>query len=187
MKPVFGYCYFTVDRSGQFTEVIIFEYVDEDQEFAEILSDNLRLREELTKVRENMQSFIDAEEVRVNGKRVRPRIIKTLAGIAGDPCRPYISFIIRFRGALKPGLNVYEDKYEEDVAEYDYMVTWVLPPGSRVVEAEFGFKYEVGPDNVISFSVPKGSSTPGYEKILFYLPPLSEKHVTDASNTGEGS
>ncbi len=187
MKPVFGYCYFTVDRLGQFTEVIVFEYIDENQEFAEILSDHLKLREELTKVRENMQFFIDAEEVKVNGKRVRPRIIKALAGTAGDPCRPYISFIIRFRGILKPGLNVYEDRYEKDVAEYDYTVTWVLPPGSRVVEAEFGFKYEVGPDNVISFSVPKGSSTPGYEKILFYLPPFSGKHVTDASNTGEDS
>lgn len=186
MKPVFGYCYFTVDTSGQFTETIIFEYLDENQEFAKIMSDSLKLHEELVKIRENMQSFIDAEEVKVNGMRVRPRIIKVLTGIAGDPCRPYISFIVRFRGNLKDGLNMYEDKYEEDVAEYDYVVTWVLPPGSRVVDAEFGFKYEVGPDNVISFKVPKGSIAPGYEKILFYLPPLSERHVTDASSTGGG-
>ncbi len=184
MKPVFGYCHFTVDRSGQFTEIIIFEYLDEDREFMRILSNSLKLREELIKIKENMQSFIDAEEVKVNEKRVHPRVIKVSAGIAGDPCRPYILFIVRFRGNLKDGLNIYEDSYEEDIAEYDYTVTWVLPPGSRVVEAEFGFKYEVGPDNVISFRVPKGFSTPGYEKILFYLPPLSGKHVIDASNTG---
>ncbi len=172
MKPIFGYCFFTVSADGSFTESIIFEYLDEGREYEKVLKDEELLREELRTLKTNMQSFIDKEELTINGVRVRPKVVDVDVGITDRVERPYISFTISFEAPLRPGgLNVYEDEYEPEEAEYDYVVKWVLPRGGRVVEADFGFRHRVGPENVLKFRVRKGEVTPGRERMVFYLPP----------------
>ncbi len=170
MKPVFGYCFFNVSSNGLFNEVIIFEYIDVEREYSRIISDEGSRREEIRKLRVNMQSFIDEEVVKVNGERVHPRVVAVDIGVSNGGERAYAYFLIEFQGRLRINdFNVYEDTYESERADYDYVVTWKLPRGSRVVEAEFGFKVRVGPDNVLTFNVRRGEVTPGYERLVFYL------------------
>ncbi len=170
MKPVFGYGFFSVDLAGDVVESIIFEYIDNDCEYAELIKDPVKLREEIRILKRNMQDFLDEEVVKINGEETRPYVVKVTVGLAGSRYRPFINYIIKFHCDLKPGLNTYENYYEPETAEYDYIVTWVFPEGVRVLEADLGVGYEVGPNNVLKFSVKKGFTLPGYEKISFLVP-----------------
>jgi len=91
-------------------------------------------------------------------------------GSGGDTRRPYILFIVTFKGNLVKGLNTYENYYEEEVAEYDYEVVWVFPAKARVVEADLGVPYKVeAGGRVLRFNVRKGTRIRGFEKILFEI------------------
>lgn len=184
MKPVFGYGLFSVGIAGDVVESIIFEYIDKDCMYAELIKDPFKLREEIRVLKRNMQDFLDEEIVKINGEEIRPYVVKVTVGLAGSKYRPFINYIIKFRGSLRPGLNTYENYYEPDTAEYDYIVTWVFPEGVRVLEADLGVEYEVGPHNVLKFSVGRGFTLPGYERISFFVP---EPLLVASSNTEEES
>ena len=169
MIPVYAHGFFNVCKDGTIVQHIIFNYVDPSKKYAQIIRDSKELERELQVVSSNMQRFLDSEEVLINGVRVYPKVTSTWIGLSGSAERPYIEFLIVFKGGFKPGINTYEDRYEPDIAEYDYSVSWVFPQGSRIIEANVGFDYEVIGNNVLRFSVPEGSETPGYEKISFYL------------------
>lgn len=117
-----------------------------------------------------MQRFLDQERVLINGKQTYPKVVAVDVGFKGDPSRPYIRFFILFLGELRKGLNIYEDYYEPEVAEYDYDVYWIYPLRARVVKAELGVPYRLLHDGrVLSFSVSKGTRVGGYERVEFEL------------------
>lgn len=165
MKPLYAYGYFIALTTGDFHQIIIYEYVDPEREFAQALKS--RRREELESMKNNMQSYLDEEVVKINGVVVKPKVVSVNAGFRGSLKRPFIEFLIHFRGDLIGGDNKYENIYEPEVATYDYSVVWVFPPNFKVVEADVGAEYEVSPENVLRFFVKKGFKTPGYEKIIF--------------------
>ena len=171
MIPVYAHGLFTVCKDGTVLQHIIFNYVDPSKKYKQIINDPERLEEELRIISKNMQNFLDSEEVLINGVRTYPKVRSVWVGLSGSADRPYIELLITFKGELKPGINIYEDKYEPDIAEYDYAVTWVFPEDSRIIEVDVGFDYVMN-GNVLRFSVPEGSETPGYEKISFYLESL---------------
>ncbi len=169
MIPIYAYGIFDVTY-GEVIQHIIFEYVDPGKGYAKIVKDREKLIKELAILKRNMQAFLDAEEVKINGVRVYPKVVDVKIGFSGTYERPYIKYVIIFDAPLKSGVNVYEDKYEPEVTEYDYVVTWVFPKGSKVLDVNVGFNYEVVNERVIIFHVPEGSETPGYESISFLLP-----------------
>ncbi|MEO3993415.1 MAG: hypothetical protein QN229_03810 [Desulfurococcaceae archaeon TW002] len=165
MKPIYAYGYFIVSPAGDFHQIMIYEYVDIEEEFAQALK--IRLDEELESMRNNMQSFLDEEIVKINGVVTKPKVVLVNAGFRGSLKRPYIEFLIHFRGDLTEGYNTYENIYESETTTYDYSVVWVFPPNFEVIEADVGVKYEIKPKNVLRFSVKRGFKIPGYEKIVF--------------------
>ncbi len=167
MKPIYAYGYFIVSPSGDFHQIMIYEYVDVEEEFAQALK--TRFEKELETMKNNMQSFLEEEVVKINGVVTKPKVVLVNAGFRGSLKRPFIEFLIHFRGDLTAGYNTYENIYESEVTTYDYSVVWVFPPNSEVVEADVGVEYEVKPRNVLRFSVKKGFRIPGYEKIVFRL------------------
>ncbi len=167
--PTYAYGIFNVCRN-EVVQHIIFEYVDPAKEYADIVRNPSRLNKELEILRRNMQSFLDEEDVRINDIRVYPKVVDVEIGFSGSYERPYIKYLIVFDAPLKSGVNKYEDTYEPDIVEYDYIVTWVFPKGSKVLEVNVGFNYKVINDRIITFYVPEGSETPGYEMISFLLP-----------------
>lgn len=169
MKPLYAYGYFIALPTGDFHQIIIYEYVDVEREFARALKN--RRREELEAMKNNMQSYLDEEVVKINEVVVKPKVISVSAGFRGSSKRPFIEFLIHFRGDLIEGDNKYENIYEPEVTTYDYSVAWVFPPSFKVVEADIGVEYEISPENVLRFSVKKGFKTPGYEKIIFRRSP----------------
>jgi hypothetical protein len=165
LKPIYAYGYFIVLPTGDFHQIIIYEYVDTEEEFARALE--TRPDVELENMKNNMQSFLDEEVVKINGVVSKPKVVSVNAGFRGSLRRPFVEFLINFRGGLIKGDNVYENIYEPEITAYDYGVAWIFPPDFEVVEADVGVGYEVEPKNVLRFSVRRGFKTPGYEKIVF--------------------
>jgi len=167
-KPVYGMGFFHVRESGWFDEVVVFDYYDPDLYYFRLEPD--RLEDEKGMLADNMQFYLDLEEVKVNGKPSFPKVIDVDIGFRGSPDRPYIVFTIVFKGDLVKGVNVFEDIYDEETVDYGYRVYWILPPSGRFIEADLGVPYTVGSGGrILSFKVEPGTRVRGYERIVFEL------------------
>lgn len=165
MRPIYAYGHFIVLPTGDFHQIVVYEYADAAEELASAVES--RRDSELRLMRNNMQSFLDEEVVRINGVEVKPRVVLVNVGFRGSLKRPFIEFLIHFKGDLVEGINTYENIYNAEIAEYDYSVTWLFPPGFEVVEVDVGTDFKIEPPNVLKFRVEKGFKTPGYERICF--------------------
>ncbi|MEM2009486.1 MAG: hypothetical protein QXW45_06255 [Thermosphaera sp.] len=168
--PVYANGFFIVQEDGIFNEIILYEYYDPSQYYASIVENDERLEEEIELLTRNMQFYLDLEKVMVNGVESPPVVLNVSIGFRGSSTRPYVTFLISFKGKLVRGFNTYENYYDKEVAEYDYEVVWLFPVRARVIEADLGFPYLVeGGGRVLRFGVRKGSQIRGYEKIVFEL------------------
>ncbi len=170
LKPIYAHGIFNVCRVGGVYQTIIFRYIDENSYYWSLIeSGSEKIIEEEKILAENMQGFLDEEEVYINDRKVKPTVASVVIDSAG-PRDASFTFLIRFKAPLRPGLNSYVNMYEEEEAEYDYTVTWFFPIGSRVVKAEVGVPYEVrGEGNILVFKVKKGARVGGREAIYFEI------------------
>lgn len=170
LLPTYAMGIFYVRESGLVEQLVIFNYYDEEEEYRSIVGNEERVREEKDLLVKNMQFYLDQEEVYINSERVYPRVVDVELGFQGDYKHPYILYFIVFRGSLRKGVNVYEDTYEPEVAEYDYRVYWIFPPNARVLSAHVGTSYRIlNKCRILVFDVKAGFQTSGYEKIEFEL------------------
>ncbi len=152
---------------------IVFDYIDPMGYYDAVLRDEKLYEEETASLAYNMQELVDKEEVLVNGERVRPRVVLVDIGFRGRRDRVFIVFGLRFRAPLRPGRNIYENRYEQEPIEYNYEAYWVFPPGSRVLEVDMGpgnEDWDIVGGNVVAIYGRRGGKTGGYEKIVFQLP-----------------
>ena len=170
MKPINGYGFFIVSRSGLFTHIIIFEYIDKELKYFNLVKDKDRKAEEIKVLGENMQEFLNEEEMLINGERSYPHVEDVKIGFAGSKRLPYIQYVIRFQGKLREGINVYEDKFMPERTTYKYSVLWVFPPASEIVEAHLNVPSTIIEGSTLYIEVPKGTFLGGYERIVFRLP-----------------
>lgn len=170
--PLYAQGYFYVNPCNYIDQIVVFDYFDPAGYYNELLKDPELLEDELRRIRENMQYFLNLEEIIINGKRSSPKVHWVKLGFRGRRDLPYLTFHISFPGNFAPGVNVYEDTYEEEVAEYDYSVHWFFPEGARVIEADLGVDYELlEGGRVLKFNVNSGTYIRGYERIAFELAP----------------
>ncbi len=167
--PIYAQGIFTVSKSGYINQIIVFDYYDPGGYYRKVVSDGTLYNEEMNKLALNMQSFLNEEEVLVNNVRVRPKVRSVSLGFRGSYRYPYVLFVIGFKIPLRKGENTYVNKYEAEVAEYNYEVLWVFEEGMRVTYVNVGFEYDLMGDRILMFSVSKGMNTPGYEEIRFIL------------------
>ncbi|MEM1527722.1 MAG: hypothetical protein QW290_05615 [Sulfolobales archaeon] len=169
MRPRYGYGFFSVDSTGEFRQKILFFYWDPDRELYRSTSTPLGKKHETETMRTNMQAFVDSEKILVNRKSVKARVLHVDIGFISSKKRPYVEFLITFKGDLVKGINTYENYYEREKVEYSYRVTWTFPENFKVIKADLGFPYEVIDGRIIVFNVEKGTETPGYEVIEFLV------------------
>ncbi|MEM2006221.1 MAG: hypothetical protein QXG17_00710 [Sulfolobales archaeon] len=170
MRPRYGYGFFSVDSTGEFRQKILFFYWDPDRELYKSTSTPLGRKLEVETMKMNMQTFVDSERILVNRKSVKARVLHVDIGFISSKKRPYVEFLIAFKGDLVRGVNTYENYYEIEKVDYDYRVMWTFPENFKVIRAELGFPHEVVDDRIIVFNVEKGAETPGYEIIEFLAP-----------------
>lgn len=165
-KPLYGTGFFHVRETGWIDEIVVFDYYDPDHYYYNLTVEELSAEKE--RLARNMEFYLDLEEVKLNGKPCFPRVVNVDVGFRGSVEYPYVVFMISFKGELVRGVNVFEDVYEEEVAEYGYRVYWILPPRARFIEADVGVPYTItGGGRILSFSVEAGVRVRGYERIVF--------------------
>lgn len=167
--PIYAQGIFTVSKSGYVNQLIIFDYYDPIGYYKKIIKSDVNYESEMQKLALNMQRFLNEEEVKVNNIKVKPKVISVSLGFRGSFKNPYVFFVINFKIPLKKGENTYVNRYESEVAEYNYEVTWVFEEGIKISYVNVGFEYDIMADRILVFSVSKGSRTPGYEEIRFIL------------------
>ncbi len=176
VKPIYAQGFFFVGY-GVISYYLVFDYSDPLGYYEVVTRDERLYEEEINKLWANMQEFLDEEEVLVNGVKVRPKVVMIDIGFRGSKRRPYITFAIRFKAPLRPGRNVYENKYAAETAEYDYVIYWIFPPGSRVIEVDMGpgdEDWDIVGKNIVVIYGYKGKRTGGYERIVFDLSQIEQ-------------
>lgn len=151
---------------------LVFHYHDPLEYYSIVVKNEKLFNDEIARLWTNMQGFLDQEKVMVNGVRVYPRVVMIDLGFAESRKRPYIVFAVRFRAPIRIGRNIYENFYESEVPEYNYVVYWVFPPGSKILEVNMGSggeEWDVVKGNILAIYGYKGKRTGGYEKILFEI------------------
>jgi hypothetical protein len=168
--PQYALGFFFVRETGLVEQVVVFKYYDQAEEYKRVVESEERLEEEKSLLARNMQFYLDQEEVYINGERVYPRVVDVEVGFQGDYKHPYILFLIIFRGGFKRGVNIYENKYEPEVVEYDYRVYWIFPQGARILGVEMGVPHRLlDKSRILVFDVRAGTRVGGYERIEFEL------------------
>jgi hypothetical protein len=171
LQPIHAQGFFSVSPSGFIHQIIVYDYYDPEEYYAKLIHRPLEYEEEMERLRAAMQEALDEEEVIVNGVRVYPEVQAVSLEHRMDPRLPYITFLITFSAPLRRGINVYENRYEEEVIEYDYEVFWLFPPGAKVREVVTRTEYEVlGDGNILLLWARKGDRSGSYEKIVFEIP-----------------
>ena len=167
--PIHAQEYFNVASDGEITQVVIFYYYD-PKGYYEELADRGEIGKELDKMLINMQSFLDEEKVYLNEQRVRPKVIGAdLSFVSSEIVSA--TFMIKFKGTLRKGINVYEDHYEPEIAEYDYEIYWIFPPGWKVIDVDMAGDHEIiGDGNILVVWAEEGINIGDHEQILFYVP-----------------
>jgi hypothetical protein len=179
VEPIYAQGFFFVSKS-YIAYYLVFDYYDPLEYYRTIMSDEKLFNEEVGKLWANMQQFLDEEVVKVNNVKVSPRVVMIDIGFRKSKKNPYIVFLIRFRAPIKEGINVYENIYQSETVEYDYVAYWVFPPGSRILRVDFGGgqeEWDLVSKNILAIYGWKGMKTGGYERIEFEI----SKQVSEAS------
>jgi hypothetical protein len=166
-EPIHADAFFTLDYSGRFTEILVFDYFDEERFYYKLIEDEEAYRKEMERLIDSMNYFLRQEEVYVNDERVDVEVSMINLEFRGAAELPSIIYIIEFIGKIRSGLNVYECRYESGVAEYDYEVYWVFPLNVEIVEANLSGEREILNKRLLISSVRKGEKYNGHEKIVF--------------------
>ena len=168
LRPIHAQGIFNLTLYGEVTQVLIFDYEDRSLYYARLMDEG-DIEAEMESLMENMQGLLDEEEVYINNEITEPTVEDIDIIFRGQLIHPSIIFFIRFSGKLKEGMNIYENRYEATVAEYDYEVYWLMPSGVRILEVQMSGEYEAT-ENTLLIWVKKGDQIEGYEKIVFEIP-----------------
>ncbi len=168
MEPVYGQGFFTIGK-GVIWYTIVFDYIDEEMYYAGLLErGGGKLREELEMLRANMQRLMDEERVIVNGAETRAEVVGAWVEVRGDPRRPSIVFQSRIPYLARMGRNVYENYYEDTVADYPYTVYWSAMDCVEIESVESSGTVEHG-RRVTVIRVRQGEEITGYESVVFNI------------------
>ena len=161
--PIYARGFFNMNSFGETNQLIVFYYYDKDEYYASLKKDEIK--DEIKKLKENMQYYLDQEVIKVNREKVKAKVLFVRLGLLSVKY-PYVEFLIKFKGTLKKGINEYEDIYEEEITEYPYEALWILP--GKVTEYKINGNVKVK-NNILFLKVKKGIKVGGIEKIKFVI------------------
>ncbi len=165
VKPIYASAIFSVSRSG-IAYTLIFDYIDPAGYYREILGDEGLKTEEIERLGSNMQRYLDEEEIIINGSPARAEVVYIDIGFRGGHDKPFILFLILIDAEIRRGVNVYENRYEPEVFEYDYSAYWIFPRSSRIMEVVMSGEIAIK-NNIVIIRGSRGDIASGYEKIRF--------------------
>ena len=172
MKPVHAQGYYSIiplNGKWHVSEIVNYYYYDEEGTLASKIHKPKEYREEILNAWENMQRALNEEEVRINGIPVEVIVKNTSMEFVGFKEIPYFTFVLEFQGPVREGINCFENRFEEGVAEYDYEAFWILPPGYEFEEAVTSCEYDLPDEDgrILMLWCRRGDKIRGYERICW--------------------
>jgi hypothetical protein len=166
--PLYAHAFFSVSRSGEFHQLLTYDYYDPDEYYLNLEANPQEYEREIEKLWLNMQGYLEEETNIVNGKKVYPKVIYTDIEFRGSENSPFILWVISFRGEFRKGENVYVTVTEEEFLEYDCDAIWTFPEGCEILSVTTPMEYEIM-DNILILWARKGDKIGGREEIRFKL------------------
>lgn len=167
--PVHAESYFIVERNGKFNQILKYQYYDPEEYYYTLIHRPREYYKEIKRLYCVMNEVLKEERVLINGKQVKLNVKLVNIDFAGYVDQPYILYYIKFKGPLRKGVNIFEDFYEETVAEYDYEVYWFFPERTKILEVYVDGDFDLVNSNKLFIWARKGDKISGYEKIIFML------------------
>jgi hypothetical protein len=169
VEPIHADSFFSVSKTGEIHERLCYEYSDPEGFYRKVVNDDDLLREEVQKIADNMQYYLDKERVEINGQRVRSQVDYADIFLKGKSEVVAVLFLIDFEGSFIDEVNKIETWLEEEEAPYDFEILWRFPKGTKVVEIDTLLDYEVYNDIVTLWAF-SGQDVGGYERMEFKFP-----------------
>jgi hypothetical protein len=166
VTPLFASSYFTISPALQIYQVVCYDYADPNGYYERILHDPVAFAKETEMLSNNMQEFLDAEEIFINGQRVEQEILHVDIGLRGAADIPFIKWVIFFQGQVQPGINSLASNVEKEVSEYDIEVLYLWPSETKIKEVITPMNYEIRGPLLLVWSR-KGDIVGGYEEVSF--------------------
>ncbi|RLF08068.1 MAG: hypothetical protein DRJ64_01765 [Thermoprotei archaeon] len=168
IEPLSALGIINVTSNLEFYQTIIFEYLDRDRYYYALTENIEKLEEELYRLKVSMQQILNKEEVVINDKRVKPKVLGVDIGFKEEPEEPYLSYFIYFKGKLRRGEeNYYENIYEELTVEYPFVAYWFFSPRFKILRVDASGDIQILGNNIIIIKVQEGEKISGYERIIF--------------------
>ncbi|MFX1520595.1 MAG: hypothetical protein ACFFCD_11825, partial [Promethearchaeota archaeon] len=147
---------------------LIYNYFDEKQVYQKLCASN-NFDEEMDKIKDNMQYFLDQDTILVNREEQRMKLREVeLKFKDGLPEYPQLNFMIIIRCKLQKRTNVIEFYMQEEEAPYNFQIKWHFPHRSEIIKVETSLSFQVANNNII-MTAKKGDCVGGYEKIVFKI------------------
>jgi len=171
VHPLFASSVFSISQNLEVYQVINYDYHDPGGVYERLLEDEEAYQSEVEKIHWNMAEFLAAEKVYINEKRVEQKIIHVDIGLRGSPEIAYFQWVIHFQGSTRSEENSLASEVEEELAEYNIEVLYLLPAGTRILEVETPMEYEIR-GSLLFIWAQKGDAVGGYERVRFQFPYL---------------
>jgi hypothetical protein len=153
--------------SGEIIQSVDFRYYEKTGYYERVLKNRHLLWKEKEILRQGMENILREEKIIVNGENVSWRVLEPYIYLH-DANSPEIVFHIIIEFKIKPGRNVYEEYYEETVAEYPYTAFWVFPECMKLLDVDASGEVRmIGDGRLLVISVMKGDVVDGYEGLIF--------------------
>ncbi|ARM74618.1 hypothetical protein [Acidianus manzaensis] len=161
VEPIYARGFFNMDIRGEVYEFVTFYYYDNENYYISLEKE--KLKDEIYKLKANMQYYLNKEKIFINSTRVSSKVLNVKIRLLSTNY-PIIDFFIKFKGRLRKGLNSYVDVYEKEVSEYPYDFVWILP--GKIVKVKIHGKVKVK-NNMMNVSINAGEEVGGKEEIVF--------------------
>ncbi len=168
IEPLSAIGFINVSSNLEFYQIIVFEYLDMERYYFNLVEDIERFEEELYHLKNSMQRILDKEEIVVNDIRAKPKVIGVDLGFKEEPEEPYFTYFIYFKGKIRRGEeNYYENIYDTLTAEYPFTAYWFFSPRFKVKRVDASGDVQIYGKNIIVIKVQEGEKISGYERIIF--------------------
>jgi hypothetical protein len=165
--PIGSTGFFTVYPHGEILQIIEFRYYEETGYYQQIMENHDLLEKEKRLLRKGMENVLREERILVNGQETRWKVLEPDI-ILVDKNHPILVFHVSIFFDIKDGRNIYEEYYEETIAEYDYQAYWYFPTCMSVLNAEASGEITVYNGNrLVVIKASRGDHIEGYESLLF--------------------
>ena len=168
LTPIFANSVINITQQGNFHQILTYDYIDETSKYKKkIFNDYEFYEQEIENITRNMQKILDNCVNSVNGHQIYPLVYQADIEFKNENLL-FFYWIIKFKGDLKSGLNVYESNIEEEELEYNVQSIYILENPLKPISVSTVLHFDIIPEvNMIKYFGNKGEIVGPKEIIRF--------------------